>query len=110
MAKIGRPKLEIDYAAVERLAGQLCDQKLICELLHYGLSTAQHDHKFQQSYADGRGAAKRTLLNKQFELAKNGNQVMLTWLGKNILHQADKIDTTNESQVTIIISSDDKDV
>jgi len=108
--KVGRPKVEVDYEAVERLAGQLCNQKLICEILHLSRDTMSHDKEFQRAYNDGLGSAKRTLLNKQFEMAKNGNQVLLTWLGKNYLEQADKMETKNEDRVTIVIAGDDKDL
>jgi hypothetical protein len=109
-AKRGRPKTVIDYKEVERLASRLCDQKLICQILQIAVSTAQHDEQFQQSYNEGLGAAKKVLLAKQFELAEKGNQRMLEWLGKNILKQSDKLDVTQDSHVTIVISGDDKEV
>ena len=106
----GRPKKVIDYAEVERLASRLCDQKLICEILQISLSTATHDEAFLLAYSNGRGTAKMNLLAKQYEMAMKGNQVLLTWLGKNVLQQAEKIDTSNESHVTITIAGDDKDL
>ena len=108
--KRGRPKKVVDYKEVERLASRLCDQKLICEILQVGLSTMEHDKEFQRAYHIGRAAVKKSLLTKQLELAEKGNQVMLQWLGKNYLQQAEKIDTSNESHVTITIAGDDANV
>ena len=106
-AKRGRPETVIDYEEVKRLASRLCDQKLICEILQVALSTAQHDKDFQQAYSLGRSAVKKSLLTKQLELAEKGNYQMLQWLGKNILEQADKVETKNEDRVTIVIGKED---
>lgn len=108
--KIGRPKTEIDYEEVKRLASRLCDQRLICDILQLSLSTASHDKEFQRAYNDGLGGAKKVLLAKQYQLAEAGNQRMLEWLGKNILHQSDKVDVSSESHVTITIAGDDINV
>jgi len=108
--KVGRPRIIVDYEAVERLARQLCDQKLVCQILHLNYNTATHDEEFIRAWNDGRADACTVLLAKQMELAKTGNPKMLEWLGKNILRQSDKVDVNIEGRVTIVINGDDANV
>ena len=45
---------------------------------------------------------KKKLLDKQFERAMEGSDIMLIWLGKNWLKQSDKIEQNGKHQLTII--------
>jgi hypothetical protein len=45
---------------------------------------------------------KKRLIDKQFEIAMDGNAIMLIWLGKNWLNQSDKIESENETIIRLI--------
>ncbi|MFZ1290768.1 MAG: hypothetical protein WAR79_11800 [Melioribacteraceae bacterium] len=45
---------------------------------------------------------KKKLLDKQFERAMEGSDIMLIWLGKNWLKQSDKIEENSKQILTII--------
>ena len=109
-SKVGRPKKEIDYLLVHRYAQVQCTQEMIASALGIGLSTLEHDAEFRRVYAEGKEDGKSAILAAQYKLALAGNADMLKWLGKNHIKQAEKIDSTVNGNVTIVISSDDKDV
>lgn len=106
----GRPKEEIDYALVRRYAQAQCTQEMIAASLHMSISKCAHDPMFVQVFNEGKEEGKNAILLGQYNLAMKGNADMLKWLGKNYVKQADKVDTTNESHVTIVIAGDDKDL
>jgi hypothetical protein len=86
--KAGRPKLEIDGALVEKLAGIGCPNKEIAAIV--GCSVDTLDRHFADIIAKGRENGKTRLRKKQIEVALAGNVTMLIFLGKNMLGQADK--------------------
>ena len=45
---------------------------------------------------------KKRLIDKQFEVAMEGNAIMLIWLGKNWLNQSEKIKNDSKSILKII--------
>lgn len=45
---------------------------------------------------------KRKLLDKQFEVAMEGNPILLIWLGKNWLNQKDRIENTERGAIKLI--------
>jgi hypothetical protein len=106
----GRPKEEIDYALVARYAQAQCTQEMIAASLHCSLSKCTHDAEFQRVYFEAKEEGKQAILMGQYNLAMKGNADMLKWLGKQYVKQADKVDTTCDSRVTIVIEGDDKDV
>jgi len=108
--KRGRPKEEIDYALVRRYAQAQCTQEMIAASLHLSLSRCTHDEEFLRVYHEAKEEGKQALLLAQMKSALNGNAQMQIWLGKQHLKQSDKVDTTNESRVTIVIGGDDKDL
>ena len=110
LKKVGRPKTEIDYILVHRYAQAQCTQELIASALGIPLSTLEKDEEFRRVYHEGRDDGKATILLGQYKLAAGGNCDMLKWLGKQHMRQADKVDSTIDERVTIVISNDDKDV
>ena len=87
----GRPKKEIDYDTVEKLAHIFCTQEEIATFLDLSASKLQHDEKFLQVFKKGREGAKMSLRRIQFKLAEK-NAGMAIFLGKNYLDQKDNRD------------------
>ncbi len=85
----GRPKKEIDYDTVEKLASIMCTQDEIAEFLEISTRTLQRDDEFCRLYKKGIDKGKMSLRRHQFELAKR-NTAMAIFLGKNYLRQSDK--------------------
>lgn len=83
-----RPPLDIDPAEVERLAswGTPINEMADFFMCHPNTLT----QRFSEIIAKGRANLKNTLRQKQIEVAKGGNVVMLIWLGKQMLGQIDR--------------------
>lgn len=62
------------------------------------------DERIAAAWGEGHGICKVTLRRVQWNLAIAGNPTMLVWLGKQILHQSERLKT--ESTVTV---TDDRD-
>lgn len=100
----GRPKKEIDYALVEKLAHIHCTQEEIAEVLGVHRSTLLRNKRFCDIYKKGIQTGKISLRRMQWKTAESGNTGMQIWLGKQYLGQTDKIDSKVDqtSQVTIV--------
>ena len=109
-SKPGRPKTEIDYLTVRRLAQVQCTQEMIASALGMSVRTLQNDPEFLRVYYEGKEDGKSAILSMQYKLAMGGNADMLKWLGKNYIKQADKIEQKNDDRVTIVIAGDDANV
>lgn len=92
----GRPKKVIDYELVERLSMIQCTQAEIASSLKIAVRTLQNDDKFMRIYKNGIDNGRKSLRRMQWDAAKKGNTTMLVWLGKQYLHQSDKIEQKNE--------------
>ncbi len=92
--KPGRPKLELDAKLIENLAGIGCPNKEIAAVA--GCSVDTLERNFAAVIEKGRENCKTRLRKKQIEVALGGNVVMLIWLGKQILGQAEKIEQKTE--------------
>ena len=99
MAKRGRPKKEIDYGLVEKLATIQCTQQEIANVLEVSTKTLQRDKEFCRIYKKGLEKGKMSLRRLQFKAAENGNATMLVWLGKQYLGQTDKQDISMNADV-----------
>lgn len=108
--RVGRPKKIIDYEKVFELAALYCTQKEIATALHIDVSTLARDAKFHEVYDDGIAKCKISIRRMQYATAKRGSAHMQEYLGKQILGQADKIETKNDDRVTIVIESEDAKV
>jgi hypothetical protein len=87
----GRPKIVIDYIEVEKLSNIQCTQEEIASFLNISVRTLQRDAEFCRIYKKGMEFGKQSLRRMQWESAKNGNNTMLIWLGKQYLNQREPV-------------------
>lgn len=101
----GRPKKEIDYEAVEKLASIQCTQEEIANFLNLSVRTLQRDEEFCRLYKKGQDNGKMSLRRTQFKLAEK-NPSMAIWLGKQYLGQRDSFpDEVNYAEVNNTITN-----
>lgn len=103
MAKMGRPKKEINKEEFEKLCGLQCTLIEVCEWFDISEKTLEAFCKKNYKDEDGKGmtfskvfAVKRgkgliSLRRNQFRLAEK-HPAMAIFLGKNYLGQSDKIE------------------
>ena len=89
--KGGRPKKEIDYVAVEKLASMQCTQEEIANFLDISVRTLQRDAEFCRVFKKGLENGRISLRRTQFRLAET-NTSMAIFLGKQYLGQKDTPD------------------
>lgn len=94
----GRPKKEIDYDVVEKLASIQCTQEEIANFLNLSVRTLQRDEEFCRLYKKGQDNGKMSLRRYQFKLAEK-NTSMAIFLGKQYLGQKDIIETDNSKEI-----------
>jgi AraC-like DNA-binding protein len=100
-----RPQKEIDPEMVLKLASMGCTTKDIGDVL--GCSDQTLNRRFADELAEGRAKLRNRLRMKQVEVALSGNVSMLIWLGKQLLDQTDKMNTTNSYQpIEVIIDGE----
>lgn len=90
----GRPKIEIDYGAVEKLANIQCTQEEIASFLGISVRTLQRDEEFMRLFKKGQENGKMSLRRIQFRLAEK-NTSMAIFLGKQYLGQRDNVEVSN---------------
>ena len=91
----GRPKIEIDYVAVEKLANIQCTQDEIAGFLGISTRTFQRDEKCMELYNQGRENGKISLRRMQWRHAEKSAS-MAIFLGKQYLGQRDVVEEKNE--------------
>jgi hypothetical protein len=101
----GRPKIEIDYTTVEKLANIQCTQEEIASFHGISSRTLLRDEKFKELFAKGRENGKMSLRRIQWKHAEK-SVPMAIWLGKQYLGQKDVIEasTTGETKINIVNS------
>ena len=99
-AKVGRPRLDIDPAQVERMASIGCTVEEIAILI--GCSKSTLDKGFSAPIERGRMRLNRSLKRKQVQLARQGNVTMLIWLGKQYLGQKEKSEAVVREEVVTL--------
>ena len=87
----GRPKKEIDYTTVEKLANIQCTQDEIASFLGISTRTLQRDEQFMELFNRGRENGKMSLRRMQWKHAEK-SVPMAIWLGKQYLGQRDKVE------------------
>jgi len=92
---MARPKKEIDYVAVEKLASIQCTEEEIAQFLEVSVRTLQRDEEFCRIFKKGKENGKMSLRRIQFKLAEK-SYAMAIFLGKQYLGQKDVV----ENQVT----------
>lgn len=85
---VGRAGTVVPPEEVRKLAELGCKNKEICDW--FGIDEMTLEYNFTPELTMGRARLKQSLRRAQLELALKGNPVMLIWLGKNILGQADE--------------------
>ena len=98
--KVGRPKIELDYELIEKLAGIMCTQEEIASFIGCSVDTLQRDETFCGIYKKGLDAGKMSLRRKQWRLADT-NATMALWLGKQYLGQRDILEVENKQLVKV---------
>ena len=91
----GRPKKEIDYTTVEKLANIQCTQDEIASFLGISTRTLQRDEHFMELFNRGRENGKMSLRRMQWKHAEK-SVPMAIWLGKQYLGQRDKVEYTDD--------------
>lgn len=101
MAKMGRPRKQIDKAQFEKLCILQCTITEMCGYFNCDDMTLNkwcrenYDGKtFSEVFALKRGLGKISLRRYQFQLAEK-NPTMAIWLGKQWLGQKDNIEVDN---------------
>ena len=96
----GRPKKEIDYTTVEKLANIQCTQDEIASFLGISTRTLQRDEQFMELFNRGRENGKMSLRRMQWKHAEK-SVPMAIWLGKQYLGQRDKVEYTDDGMKAI---------
>lgn len=87
----GRPKFQIDYEAVKKLASIMCTEKEIASFLGCDERTLQRDEHFVAVYKEGKETGKMSLRRMQWKLAEK-SYAMAIFLGKQYLGQKDVVE------------------
>lgn len=95
--KVGRPKLNIDYETVSKLARMMCTMQEIASFLDVSINFLEKDVEFIRVYKKNIDTGKISLRRSQMKLADAGNSTMNIWLGKQYLGQTDKVESRNEN-------------
>jgi hypothetical protein len=94
MAKVGRPKIVIDYNIVEKLAHIQCTEAEIAEFLGISVRTLQRNPEFSRIHKKGLETGKMSLRRIMWKKADDGNVTMMIWLSKQYLGMRDKQEVT----------------
>ena len=101
MAKMGRPKKEINQEMFEKLCGIMCTLEEIAGIFNCSEDTienwckATYECTFSEVYKRFSATGKSSLRRMQFKLAER-NAAMAIWLGKQYLGQKDTVEIENK--------------
>lgn len=101
MAKMGKPRIPIDWDKAAKLASIHCTIADMAEVMGLSVDTleraAKREHKMTiAAWCDQkRGSGRAALRNLQWKSAQSGNIAMQIWLGKQWLKQTDKMETVD---------------
>lgn len=107
MAKMGRPKIQIDKDSFEKLCGLWCSKVDIASYLNCSEDTLErwikttYNETFAVIYQQKSAAGRNSLRRKQYEIAMGGNVTMLIWLGKQHLDQKDKQEINQDTNLNV---------
>ena len=91
----GRPKFQIDYETVRKLASIMCTEKEIASFLGCDERTLQRDEEFCRIFKEGKETGKMSLRRMQWKLAEK-SYAMAIFLGKQYLGQRDTYEYKTE--------------
>ena len=94
--KVGKPKIEINEDQFEKLSSILCTMEEMASF--FGCSVDTLERNFADTIKKGKDKGRMSLRRMQFEKAQTGNTTMLIWLGKQLLGQKDKIETSENNE------------
>lgn len=94
---VGRDKTLVPEEEVQHLAEIGSTDREIAE--YFDVSESSFRYNFSDILSKGRGKLKQKLRQKQIQVALNGDRVMLIWLGKQYLGQAETPIGTESEQV-----------
>lgn len=116
MAKVGRPKIEIDWKKVESLCAIHCTAEEIASILDISSDTLERRCKenhnislaeyIRQKSANGKASLRRRQYKKAME---EGNTTMLIWLGKQWLGQTDRMEHVGDDTKPLTLNYKLKD-
>jgi hypothetical protein len=98
----GRPKTEIDWEYVEKLARSHCTGTQIAANIgvHHETLYDRVEAKYGKPYSQFSQEMKQNgislIKEKQFDKAISGDNMMLIWVGKNFCEQSDNAKTTEQ--------------
>lgn len=95
---MARPKIQLDYELIEKLANIQCTQEEIASFLEVSVRTLQRDETFCRIYKKGQDNGKMSLRRYQFKQAEK-NASMAIFLGKQYLGQKDVIEADNTKEL-----------
>jgi len=96
----GRPLIDIDWDQVDSMCQIQCTGEEIASVLNIDYDTLasackrEYKRSFSDYISEKKLGGKASLRRNQWKLAEDGNATMLIWLGKNVLDQKDKLETT----------------
>ena len=105
--KGGRPKIEVNYDMIKKLASIFCTGEEIADILGISYDTLERriKNKYKCSFADYikkfNSTGKASLRRMQFKSAEAGNASLQIWLGKQYLGQTDKQDLNHSNNIII---------
>lgn len=106
MAKMGRPKKEIDKNLFEKLCELQCTETEIsgvfdvCEDTLNNWCKNTYDMTFSDTFKKKSSKGKMSLRRLQYRLADDGSTAMAIWLGKQWLNQTDKVEQVVKNDIT----------
>lgn len=120
MAKMGRPRIEIDKKDFEKLCGIQCTLKEISGFFECSEDTIErwcvrtYKRTFAEVWKEKAAFGQISIRRQQFKVAEKGNTSMLIWLGKQYLGQRENaavdIESGEDTNLTVnIIAKDSED-
>lgn len=95
----GRPRKQLDEKLIFELAMIGCTRREIATIVGCNVDTLCDN--FSDVLQKGDDEGRRSLRRMQWKAAEEGNVTAQIWLGKNRLGQSDKIESKNETTVTV---------
>ena len=105
---MSRPRKEINQKQFENLCGLQCTKDEICAFFDVTDKTLEswcrrtYKAGFSEGFSQKRGLGKISLRRSQWRLAEK-SATMAIWLGKQYLDQKDRIESTVDGEVTVVI-------
>lgn len=106
MAKMGRPKKELNFEQLEKCMGWQCTEEEIADFFNMSIETINtrckehYGETFLETYKKYSATGKMSLRRYQFNLAKT-NAAMAIWLGKQLLGQKEPEQNLNIKNTTL---------